>query len=369
MTDAQKIPACPATAVSSRSPPLAPTASRRCSPCPGRTSSRCTTARCRRSRGTRPADAAPRRPARADRGVRGRGHGQADPRARPRGAHRRARRHQRHQRHRPGAVRRLTDGRRRRSRPAEPLGQRQPPGARPAADRREHHQARDHADDGRRRARRHGQRLHRGGLVAPRPGLRRRADGRVLQLLIRSRPDRRTPHGRRPGHRRDRPDRRAPGGRRATRADPRHRRLGRRRRGRRAAAGRVARTARPDQRHGPWRDPRRPPAADHQGPQRGAQQGRPRDRGGHPARLPARLRHLRRQRGGVLARPDCPHRRLGRAGLAARRAGRVGLGRPHPGLRRPARRGRARSAYPGVGPGSAWDRLRGRRGPPSSRTP
>ena len=45
-------------------------------------------------------------------------------------------RDQRRQRHRPGAVRRVADGRRRRPRPGQPLGQRQPPGARPATDHR-----------------------------------------------------------------------------------------------------------------------------------------------------------------------------------------------------------------------------------------
>ena len=62
-------------------------------------------------------------------------------------------RHQRRQRDRPGPVRRLADGRGRRPRAAEPLGQRQPAGARPAADRRVGLQARPHHPDRRRHPR------------------------------------------------------------------------------------------------------------------------------------------------------------------------------------------------------------------------
>ena len=47
-----------------------------------------------------------------------------------------------------------------------------------------------HPPDRRRRARRHGRGVPAGRLLAPRPGLRRRADGRVLRLRLRRRPDR-----------------------------------------------------------------------------------------------------------------------------------------------------------------------------------
>ena len=78
----------------------------------------------------------------------------------------------------------------RRPRAAEPLGQRQPAGARPAADRRLGVEARRHAADGGRRAAGHGPRVPHGGLLPPRAGVRRRADGRVLQLLVRLDPRR-----------------------------------------------------------------------------------------------------------------------------------------------------------------------------------
>ena len=78
------------------------------------------------------------------------------------------------------------------------------------------------------------------GSVAPRPGVRRRADGRVLQLRVRAdaRPS--------PGRRGQEPDGDAVAevaellaSRLASGADPRHRRLGGRRRGGRAALRRV----------------------------------------------------------------------------------------------------------------------------------
>ena len=138
----------------------------------------------RRRRAGRPADAAPRRPARADRGVRRRGHRQADQGPRAGGAHRRAGRDQRRQRHRAGTVRRVTDGRGRRPRAAEPLGQRQPPGARPAAHRRVGVQAGPHHPDRRRHPLRHGRGVPRRPQPAPRAGVRRRTDGRVLQLRL-----------------------------------------------------------------------------------------------------------------------------------------------------------------------------------------
>ena len=100
--------------------------------------------------------------------------------------------------------------------------------------------AAQHPDDRRRRRGRHGRGLHPGPLQPPRPGLRRRADGRVLQLLDRHRRlGRGHPH--RARRRRDR--RRSPAARRgaAPGADPRHRRVGRPRRGRpRCASSRTS---------------------------------------------------------------------------------------------------------------------------------
>ena len=101
------------------------------------------------------------------------------------------------------------------------------------------------------------------------PGLRRRTDGRVLQLLDRHRRLRRG-HPHRARRRRDRGGRPAAGRGPPAGADPRHRRLGRPRRGRRAALRRGPRHPDPDQRHGPRRDPRRAPLAGHQGPRRRA---------------------------------------------------------------------------------------------------
>ena len=66
------------------------------------------------------------------------------------------------------------------------------------------------------------------------------------------------------------------------------------------------------------------------------------DRGRHAARLPARLRHLRRQGGRVFAGPGRAHRRLPRPALRPRDAGRLRLGRPDRRLRRPAGLARAR---------------------------
>ena len=142
----------------------------------------------RRGQG-RAADAAARRAPRADRGVRGRGDRQADPGARaspssPPG---------------PGVTNGVSaiaqaqfagspDGRGRRSGPAEPLGQRQPAGARPAADRRLGRQAGPHpAHRRRRRSPGMDEAFTVAALLAPRPGVRRRADGRVLQLRVRAR--------------------------------------------------------------------------------------------------------------------------------------------------------------------------------------
>ena len=95
------------------------------------------------------------------------------------------------------------------------MGQRQPPGARPRADRRAGVQARAHPAHRRRRARRLRRGLHRRPVRPPGPGLRGRADGRVLQLRERAgcrpapRTDPREPDpdaidGRRPAARRGR---------------------------------------------------------------------------------------------------------------------------------------------------------------------
>ena len=93
------------------------------------------------------------------------------------------------------------------------------------------------------------------------------------------------------------------------------------------------------QRDGPRRHPRRPPAARDQGARGRARRGRPGRRRGHPARLPARLRRLRRE-GRRDPRARRTPRRLPRPGLPARRAGRRGVGRPHAGARRAPRRRR-----------------------------
>ena len=113
----------------------------------------------------------------------------------PRRADRRPRRHQRHQRDRAGPVRRLPDGRGRRPRPAEPLGHRQ----------------RSRSSTSRRSSRpvaKAARTITTAGEVAagideaftlarsspPRPGLRRRPDGRVLQLRVRRVPARASRH-------------------------------------------------------------------------------------------------------------------------------------------------------------------------------
>ena len=85
-----------------------------------------------------------------------------------------------------GPVRRVVDGRDR-CRAAEPLGHRLAPGARPAADHRPRRQGGPDADDRRRRRGRRRRGLHPRPLQPPWPGLRRRPDGRVLQLLHRHR--------------------------------------------------------------------------------------------------------------------------------------------------------------------------------------
>ena len=165
-------------------------------------------------------------------------------------------RDQRDQRDRAGAVRRVADGRGRRPRPAEPLGQRVAAGARPAADHRADRQAGPHHPDGRRGGRRDARGVHRRRVVAPRAGVRRRADGRVLQPGHGRRAGRRPVAGRGPRPRRDRGRRRDAGRRRAAGAHPRHRRLGRRRRAGRPRPGRERRPARDHQRHGPRRGAR-----------------------------------------------------------------------------------------------------------------
>ena len=228
----------------------------------------------RRGQG-RPADAAARRPPRADRGVRRRGDRQADPGPGPRRADRRAGRHQRRQRDRAGPVRRLADGR----------------GRRPGARRTAGAAAASRSSTSRRSSRpvsKLARTLHTAGdvlggmdeaftvaaLLAPRAGVRRRPDGRVLQLRLRRRPRRAgTAARRRARRRRDRRDRRAARPRRARPvlvlgtdvwADGAEE----------AALRLVEALGHPDhhQRHGPRRRPRRPPAAGHQGPRRGARQ-------------------------------------------------------------------------------------------------
>ena len=153
---------------------------------------------------------------------------------------------------------------------------------------------------------------------------------------------------------------------RAAGADPRHRRLGRRRRGGGARARGERRAAGDHQRHGTRRDPRRSPVARDQGPRSGAGGRRPGGRGRHPARLPPRLRRLRRQ-GRRHARARRPPRRLPRPGGAARRARRVGVRRPDgppDGAPRRARQaGQARLVRLGGRPPD------GRRAPPPSATP
>ena len=135
-------------------------------------------------------------------------------------------------------------------------------------------------------------RVHGGAVVAPRPDVRRRAAGRVLQRRHGDGADvvgADAGRGAEPDS--DAIDRIAGlhRGGRTPAADPRHRRLGRRRRGRRAALRRGARRPDHHQRHGPRPDPRRPPAARDEGAGRGHRRRRPGDRGRHAAGLPARL--------------------------------------------------------------------------------
>ena len=118
-------------------------------------------------------------------------------------------------------------------------------------------------------------------------------------------------------------------------------------------AGRGDRPPRDHQRHGPRRDPGRPPAARHQGPRQGAQHRRPRRRGRHAPRLPPGVRRLRRQ-GGCRACPCRARGRLPRSGLRPRSAGGLRVRQPGRGAHRP--RGRPRPGRPPV------------RGRPGSRT-
>ena len=202
--------------------------------------------------------------------------GKLDPGAGARRAHRRAGCHQRHQRHRPGAVRRVADGRRRRPRPAEPLGQRQPPGARPAADRRLDHQERTHDPDRRRGGRRVRRGLPPGRLLPPRPGLRRRTRWTSSSTRRRrSLPDGSRTRGAEPDS--DAVDRI---GRLLADAERPVLILGTDvwADGAEEAALELveaARHPRDHQRHGPRRRPRRPPAAGDQGARQGAEPRRP----------------------------------------------------------------------------------------------
>ena len=89
----------------------------------------------------------------------------------------------------------------------------------------------------------------------------------------------------------------------------------------------ASRPPRDHQRHGPRRGPGRPPAPRHQGPRQGAQHRRPRRRGRHAPRLPARVRRLRRQ-GGRRAGPRRARGGLPRPGLRPRGAGGLRVRRP-----------------------------------------
>ena len=273
------------------------------------------------------------------------------------------------QRDRAGPVRRLADGRRRRPGAGQPLGQRQPPGARPAADHRADLEVGPHPPHRRRRARRLPRGVHCGRVAPPRPGLRRRPDGRVLQLRV--------GHAARPpaASRGAEPDPDALGevaellaGASPAGAGARHRRVGRRRRGGRAPLRRGRRHPGHHQRHGPRRRPRRPPAAGHQGPRPGARRRRPGRRRRHPARLPARLRRLRRQ--GRRARrprsctsPTPPARSP--ATPTSRRRSRGDLTAVLDGLLAGARAGRTPARLVRLGRRPAGHR----RPPPSSATP
>ncbi len=245
--------------------------------------------------------------------------------------------HQRRQSHRPGELLRIAARRRRRPRTQQPLGIGQPAGARPAADRRERLEVGSHGAQGRRHRAGPRRGVHARRFVAPRPDVRRRTDGRVLQRHDRHHQVQGQHH---------RPDR------------ARLRTLWQR------SPSSCAQSARPvlvlgtdvwadhaeeaalqfveetghrghRQRHGPRHHPRRPPAAGDQGPLDVVQPGRPGDRRRHAARLPPRLRHLRRQ-GRRDAGQDGAHRRLPRPGLDPCRDGRVRQRRPDLGLQRRA---------------------------------
>ena len=218
----------------------------------------------------------------------------------------------------------------------------------------------------RRGARRVPRRVHGRRVAPPRTGLRRRPDGRVLQLRVGHRAGRRPGprRGARPG--RDRRGRRAAGHRLAAGARARHRRVGRRGRGGRAPVRRGRRHPDHHQRHGPRRRPRRPPAAGHQGAQ--------------PARfggadlvvvvgtpLDFRLGYgvFGGGRRGPTPGPGGPRRRLPRPGVRPRRPRSLGRGRPHRRARRPAagaRAGRTPSRLGRLGHRPAGHRP-GRRGP------
>ena len=260
----------------------------------------------------------------------------------PRRAHRRPRRHQRRQRDRAGAVRRLADGRGRRPGAAEPLGQRQPAGARPPADRRAGHQARRAPiHDGRRgRRRRATRRSPLAGSLAPRPGVPRRPDGRVL----RHRRPSTLPAARPAARRRARP-RRARRGSRALLADAERPVLvlgtdvwadG----AEEAALRLVEAAGIPAITNGMGRGvvPGGHPLLVTKARGAGARQRRPGRRGRHAARLPARLRRLRRQGRRRRRRRSCtsptpPARSRGHAD-----ARRLRVRRPDRGPRRRCRR-------------------------------
>ena len=155
------------------------------------------------------------------RDLRRRGHGQADPLAGPGGAHRRPGRDQRRQRDHPGPVQRVAAGRGRRPRPGQPVGLGVAAGARPAADPGLGHQVGTDPAHGRRGRPRPRRGLQPGRLLAPRAGLRRRADGRVLRPLHRRPTDRRPPRAHRARRRRPGRGRPAAGVERQARPGPR----------------------------------------------------------------------------------------------------------------------------------------------------
>ncbi len=202
--------------------------------------------------------------------------------------------------------------------PANRWGSGSAAGARPAPDPRAGVQARPHHPHGCRGARRDARGLQPGSGPPSWPGVRGRADGRVLQHDRRRDAGRgaAAAHGAR--RRRHQRDRRAPGAVTAARARARHRRVGRRRRGRCPAPRGGGGPPGDHQRDGPRSDPRRTPAARDQGAWRRARGRRPRRRGGHAAGLPAGVRRLRREGGGDSGARRTP-RGLGHPGLPARR--------------------------------------------------